>query len=213
MAADIKEVLKPDNKVARILTRVCDMAVLNIVWLLTSVFLVTIGPSTVALYIVIEKMRSNTEQGIVRTYFNAFKAEFKNGMFLSLTFWLFFEVLFLDMYLLHKAPGSFNSVMYGGCITLLVFGVAMFVYVFELAAIFENTIKGYFLAAFKLVVCNLPLSVLVICVNVCIPLLFFFLPGVISKFAALILIFGGSSVAYASSYLLGGVMEGLKAKS
>lgn len=45
MAADIKEVLKPDNKVARILTRVCDMAVLNIVWLLTSVFLVTIGPS------------------------------------------------------------------------------------------------------------------------------------------------------------------------
>ena len=99
MAADIKEVLKPDNKVARILTRVCDMAVLNIVWLPTSVFLVTIGPSTVALYIVIEKMRSNTEQGIVRTYFNAFKAEFKNGMFLSLTFWLFFGVLFLDMYL------------------------------------------------------------------------------------------------------------------
>ncbi len=48
MAANMKEVLKPDNKIARILTKICDLAVLNIIWLLTSIFLVTIGPSSVA---------------------------------------------------------------------------------------------------------------------------------------------------------------------
>lgn len=213
MAADMKEILNPDNKIARILTKICDLAVLNIIWLLTSIFLVTIGPSTVALFTVIEKMRSDTEEGIVRTYIKAFKENFKNGMFLSLAFWLFFGILVFDMYLLHKAAGGLSAVMYGGCVTLLVLGVMVFIYTFELAAIFENTIKGYFVAALKLVVCNLPLSILVLAVNICIPVLFFFLPGVISRFAAVILIFGGSSVAYVSSYLLGGVMEGLKVKS
>ena len=213
MAANMKEVLKPDNKIARILTKICDLAVLNIIWLLTSIFLVTIGPSSVALYTVIEKMRSDTEKGIVKTYFKAFRENFKNGMFLSVVFWLFFGVLVFDMYLLHRATGGLSAVMYGGCIALIVLGVMVFIYTFELAAIFENTIKGYFIAAFKLVICNLPLSVLVLVVNICIPAMFFFLPGVISRFAAIILICGGSSVAYVSSCLLGGVMEGLKVKS
>ena len=150
--------------------------------------------------------------GIIKTYFKAFKSDFKTGMSLSVVFYLYFGVLILDMYLLHKASGGFNAVMYGGCITLLILGVVVFVYVFELAAIFQNTVKGYFVAALKLVICNLPLSMVVLAVNICIPALFFFLPGVISRFAALILIFGGSSVAYVSSYFLGGVMERLKVK-
>ena len=103
--------------------------------------------------------------------------------------------------------------MYGVCVTLLVFGIMVFVYTFELASVFENTVKGYFIAAFKLAICNLPLSILVLAVNIFIPVLFFVAPGIISRFAALILIFGGSSVAYVSSYLLGGVMEELKVKS
>lgn len=213
MAADIKEMLKPDNKIAHILTKICDLAVLNIVWLLTSIFLITIGPSTVALYTVVDKMRSDTDEGIVKTYFKAFRDNLKNGMFLSFVFWIFFGVVFFDVHLLHKMAGGLSSFMYGGCIALILFGAMCFIYTFELAAIFENTIKGYFIAAFKLVLCNLPLSILVLAVNVCIPVAFFFLPEVISRFAALILIFGGSTVAYVSSYLLGGVMEELKVKS
>ena len=173
----------------------------------------TIGPSTVALYTVIGKMRSDTVQGIAKTYFKAFRENLKTGMCLSLVFWLFFGILSADMYLLHRASGGAGAVMYGVCVTLLVFGIMVFVYTFELASVFENTVKGYFIAAFKLVICNLPLSILVLAVNIFIPVLFFVAPGIISRFAALILIFGGSSVAYVSSYLLGGVMEELKVKS
>ena len=89
----------------------------------------------------------------------------------------------------------------------------VFVYTFELASVFENTVKGYFIAAFKLTICNLPLSILVLAVNIFIPVLFVTAPGVIARFVVFILIFGGSSVAYVSSYLLGGVMEELKVKS
>lgn len=213
MAADMKEILKPDNKVAVILTKICDLAILNILWLLTGIFVVTIGPSTVALYTVIEKMRSDTVQGIAKTYFKAFRENLKTGMCLSLVFWLFFGILSADMYLLHRASGGAGAVMYGVCAALIVFGIMVFVYTFELASVFENTVKGYFIAAFKLTICNLPLSILVLAVNIFIPVLFVTAPGVISRFVVFILIFGGSSVAYVSSYLLGGVMEELKVKS
>lgn len=213
MAADIKEVLRPDNKLAVVLTKICNLAVLNIIWLISCIFLVTIGPAMIALYTVIEKMRSDTEKGIINTYIKAFKQNFKSGMKISVAFWLFFGVLFFDVYLLHKAPGSFNSVMYGGCIGLAAFGVVVFVYLFDLCAIFENTIRGYFTAAVRLVVCNLTVSVLLLIVNLCIPALFLFVPAAASRLAALILIFAGSSVAYISSYLLGGIMEKLKLKS
>ena len=91
--------------------------------------------------------------------------------------------------------------MYGVCATLIVFGIMVFIYIFELASVF------------KLTICNLPLSILVLAVNVFIPVLFVVAPGVISRLIVFILIFGGASVAYVSSYLLGGVMEELKVKS
>ncbi|HAX53555.1 MAG TPA: hypothetical protein DIW07_01855, partial [Lachnospiraceae bacterium] len=68
-----------DNVVMRALSRVCDFILLNILWMICSIPLFTIGASTTALYTVMLKIVKNEEGYIVKGFFRAFKDNFKKG--------------------------------------------------------------------------------------------------------------------------------------
>ena len=55
-----------DNIIVRALSRVFDLILLNILWLLCSVPFITIGASTTALYSVTLKMAAKEEGNIIR---------------------------------------------------------------------------------------------------------------------------------------------------
>ena len=65
-----------DNIIIRVLTRVFDFIVLNVLWVLCSVPIITIGASTTALYSMMLKIVANEEGYIIRGFFEDFKKNF-----------------------------------------------------------------------------------------------------------------------------------------
>ena len=68
-----------DNMIIRVLTRIFDFILLNILWVVCSIPIVTMGASTAALYSVMLKITKNQEGYIIKDYFKAFRENFRQG--------------------------------------------------------------------------------------------------------------------------------------
>ena len=66
-----------DGKFYEIVSAIADLVILNLLFVLCSLPIFTIGASTTALFGVTKKMADNREGYIVRTYFKLFKENFK----------------------------------------------------------------------------------------------------------------------------------------
>ena len=63
--------------IIRILTHIFDFILLNILWLLTSIPIVTLGTATAALYSVMMSVVEKKEGYIIKDYWKAFCRNFK----------------------------------------------------------------------------------------------------------------------------------------
>ena len=68
-----------DNPVISGMSRIFDMMCLNVLWLVCSLPIFTIGASTTAMYTVMLKVVKNEEGYIVKGFFKAFKENFKKS--------------------------------------------------------------------------------------------------------------------------------------
>ncbi|MDO4471106.1 MAG: YesL family protein, partial [Bacillota bacterium] len=69
--------MNQDFKIMNLFSRVSDFLLLNFLFILTSLPIVTLGASITALYSVNLKMVRNEESYITRDYFRAFRKNFK----------------------------------------------------------------------------------------------------------------------------------------
>lgn len=74
----------PDSKFMQVLSRCTDLVLLNICFLITSIPVVTIGAATAALYTLCFRMLREEEVGIIKSYFRAFRENFRQGTVLWL---------------------------------------------------------------------------------------------------------------------------------
>ena len=133
-----------DNIVVRALSRLFDLILLNILWVLFSLPLVTVGASTAALYSVMMKIVANEEGYIIRGFLDAFRRNLKQSTVVWLMLLAAGAVLAADVMIL----GSFTGMPAKAGLVLL--GAVAFIYltelifVFPLIARFENTtFAGY----------------------------------------------------------------------
>lgn len=75
-----KILLGNDSWVMRILTRIFDLIILNLLFIICSLPVITIGTSLTALYSVTLKIVRNEEGYIVRGFFKAYKENFKQSL-------------------------------------------------------------------------------------------------------------------------------------
>ena len=80
----------PDSRFMRYLNRFADLMILNLLFLLTSIPIFTIGASLTALYSVCFHLGTDREGSTFRDYFAAFKENFRQAtaLFLLLLLWL-----------------------------------------------------------------------------------------------------------------------------
>ena len=74
----------PENKFWLFLGKVTDTALMSLLWVLTSLPLVTIGASTAAFYSHTLKQVTDQEGSLVKSYFSAFRTHFKRATLLWL---------------------------------------------------------------------------------------------------------------------------------
>ena len=74
-----------DSKFMQVMSRVADLIILNVIYLVTCLPVVTIGAASTALYTVCFRLGTAREGSLVKGYFRAFRDEFRQATLI----WLF----------------------------------------------------------------------------------------------------------------------------
>ena len=154
-----------DNKFFTVMGRVADLIMLNVVFLICCLPIVTIGASLTALHYVTLKMARNEESYIIRSFFKSFKQNFKQATVINLIMLAVAAILYMDLRIVGNISGTMSQVLY---IVFFAFGILymmVFLYIYPVLAKFYNSIKNTFRNAFLI-----GFTVLLACI-----LLFFFI--------------------------------------
>lgn len=155
-----------DGPLFRFLSKVADMMILNLVFLISCLPIVTIGASVTALSYVTLKMKDGEEGYIVRTFFRSFRENFKQSTIIWLIMLVLAVVMSLDFMIIGSMEGTMAMVMkvlvgVGALIWLMVF-----LYVFPLQSRFYNTIRSTVQNAVLLSIANFPKTICMMAVMI-----------------------------------------------
>lgn len=146
----------------QLLSRIYDLAVLNLLFLLTCVPIFTIGAASTALYTVCFRMDTEKEDGIFRSYFRAFRDNFRQGVLLWLLFLLFSGSCLINILLF----SSRFPVLVPFFWLLFALSIMLFGYVFPLLSRFSNDIRSTLKNALALCLGYLPRSLILGILNI-----------------------------------------------
>ena len=144
-----------DNKFFTVMGRVADLIMLNVVFLICCLPIVTIGASLTALHYVTLKMTRNEESYIIRSFFKSFKQNFKQATVINLIMLAVAAILYMDLRIVGNIGGTMSQVLY---IVFFAFGILymmVFLYIYPVLAKFYNSIKNTFRNAFLMAVITL----------------------------------------------------------
>lgn len=148
-----------DNPVMRFLSRVADLLTLNLLFLVCSIPVFTIGASTTAMYYCFFKMKDQEEGYLTRKFFKSFRENFKQATAMWLILLVLFLLLFTEFVMFRTVPGNTGTTVRAVVIMGLIFWFLIYVYSFALLSRFYNTIRGTFRNAVLLLFGNGPRSI------------------------------------------------------
>jgi len=128
-----------DSPYCRLITKIVHIIYLNILWLLFSLPVITIGASTTALYYVAMKLVKNEDGYIARSFIKSFRMNFRQGTIIWIIVLAAGFVLLQDyryFSYLDYIPGKI-----GFALMLVLYGLAA-VMVFPVLAKYDNTIRN-----------------------------------------------------------------------
>ena len=178
----------------RVLITACNLVILNLLWILTSIPIVTMGASNSALYAVIFQFLDDGSDSVVIPYFKAFRANFKQSTMVWIPMALVIAILVIDaFYITGNDVSPLLWIPFG--LVLLVL-LALTSYVFGLIPRFENSLRDILRNSLLIFLMNIFPSIAIILVQA-VPLLFFFiLPSFFLRGGILWLGFGVSLFSY-----------------
>jgi len=192
----------PDSPLMQRLTDLADLVILNLLWLLCSLPVVTAGAASAALYRCTLNMVRRRGSWGGRSFFAAFRENFVQGTGIWLILLAALAVLGADAWLLYGdvLPGR---LLFGA---LLVLGVVLWLfetaYVFAVTAQFENTLKGTMGNALVFAFSRPLRSLLMGLLNLLPLILFLLSPNAFGRVAICWILFGFSLTAYVNTLLL-----------
>ena len=190
-----------DSPVMRFLGRIGDIIILNLIFVVTALPVVTVGMALSALYTVAMKLARGEDPSVLREYIRAFWRNRKPATICWLIMAAAGALIFLDF----RLAGAFGGTLYTVVRLLLamIFGVWMltFLYLFPYIARFENTVFHSVKNALFLSAAHLPSTVMMLVISIGLPVITLFTSrtfviGTIWWFFA-----GFAAVAYTQSFL------------
>lgn len=155
----------PDSKFMQAMARVYDLVILNLLFLLSCVPLITIGAASAALYTVCFRIGTDREQGIFRSYFQAFRENFRQGTMLWLIAVVFLGAGIVNVLLFYAMEGPLHS-LFLLMTAMVVLELMIYSYAFPLISQFHNKNLPTLKNALFLSLGYLPRSLVIAVVNV-----------------------------------------------
>lgn len=191
-----------DSGLFRVLSLLGDLILLNILWILTSIPLVTIGASTSALYTITMKIVAGEEGYVIKPYFSAFLRNFKQATILWIIcaaigawIWFFFSVARS----MDSSLGRTLQLMEAAVLIILILAL---LYLFPMQSRYQNSIKGLLYNSFYLSLRYLPYSLLMLVIAVSPFLLLALFQEAFNIIMAIWISLGVSGTAYGISFFI-----------
>lgn len=181
----------PEGAFSNWLTKFTNLVILNVLWILCCLPIVTAGAATTALYSVLLKIVQNTEGYIVKDYFKAFQKNFKQATVIWAGILLFAIVIAAEAIYYTHCPGSGKWIL---CLPVCcnIFIALTALYVFPVLAFFKDPVKRIIKNSFYMAVGNLPYTILILLITL-LPAAFLWLFSGFLKIASFVLLVIGFS--------------------
>ena len=166
--------MNPDSRIMSFLAKLGDMFILNVLYLVCCIPIVTIGAATTALYYNTLKMAENRESYVWREFLRTFKENFKQATIIWMIILVIGAVLVGD-FLVMGGIGS-QALASVTAIVVIVVGVFLIltaVYVFPVLARFDNSVLNIMKYALLMAIRHLPSTVVILAIH-SVPLLLAF---------------------------------------
>lgn len=162
----MKKLFNVDGGVMSFLSRVTDIFILNIIFLITCIPIVTIGPALTALYSITLKMIKSEESYVFTGYFKAFKENFKISFFSWLILLALFILSYADYRISKVLPHNFGAILSTFFFVMFFMCSLTTLYLFPYIARFKGTLKQSFKNAILIAIASLPYTLLLIVITV-----------------------------------------------
>lgn len=192
-----------DSPLMRFLTVVTNLIILNVLFMICSIPIFTLGASLTALNQVVLQMIRGDDTYIAKSYFKAFAQNFRQATCIWLLLLAAAVIIAVDYYAIPKLFGGTVYVVMFLVVTLIaIVWFLIWVYVFALQARYENPVKQTIKNALLLSVANLPYTVGVAVIVLILPVLSFFVEGAAPRIMMFYIIVGFAAVAYLGDMLV-----------
>ena len=152
-----------DNNFFAGISKVSDTIILNFLFVICSIPIVTIGASTTALYCVSMKSTRDEDVYAVKEFFKQFKQNLKESTIIWLILLLVAYLIGLDFYMCSLMSNDILSTAFKFIFTLISIVIGFIVvYVFPLVARFENSIKNTLMNAVLMSIKHLPYTLIML---------------------------------------------------
>lgn len=194
--------MNPDGKIMSFMAKLGDMFILNIVYLVCCIPIVTIGAATTALYYNTIKMAENREAYVWKDFLKSFRQNFKQATIIWMIFLAIGIVLAADLFV----TGGIGSRSLAAVTVIVAVAAGIFlimttVYVFPVLARFNNSVKNIIKYALLIAIRHLPSTIVILAIH-SVPLLLAFVSlDVFVRGLLPVLLFVVSILAYFESKL------------
>lgn len=154
----------PDSRIMQILSRITDLIVLNFLFLLTCLPVFTIGAAVTAMNTLCFRMLRQEESNIIKSYFRAFKENFRSatGIYAILALILIPDYLYFNRFFHVEGLAHYGMYffIFIAAVTVLAAGFA-----FPWVSQFRNSVPQTLRNALLLSIGNLPRAMAVAAIN------------------------------------------------
>ena len=200
-----------ENPVIQFLARVGDLMCMNALFLICSLPIFTIGASAAALHKVTQEIACDEDQGILKTFFKAFRSNFNQATVSWLLVLVFFAGIGCNLLLVQTfCTGTLSMVLRCllGAASILVLAEASFL--FPLIVRYDNTLREHAVNAGILAVVKLPRTIALVLLNLLPVLIFMISPKTFLETLVFWLALGFGFSSYLGSILLVPVFKELE---
>ncbi len=196
-----------DNPVWRFIGKFFDILILNILWMVCSIPIFTIGASTTAVYYVTLKLVRDEEGSTVKAFFKSFRENFKQATAIWIVLLIAGIIIAGDLYFFIRVQNvspTLRMVMlaiFAG-FGLIWSGIALFV--FPLQCRFYNPVRRTLFNAFFMSIRHFLQTIGILVIDLAIPALAFFVLPIIQPF---LFLFGFPLFAFINSFMFVGIFD------
>lgn len=197
-----------DSKFSQFMSRVFDLMLLNFIFIIMCIPIVTIGANITAMYYVVIKMVRGEDSYVFRSYWKSFKENFKQSTILWVIALVVGILLGFDLYLTFTMlKGGIQNIKFVFFFFFILYAF-MLMYVFPTQSRFYNPIKYTLKNSLLLSIRHLPYTIIMLVLSIG-PTLFavFAAPKIFSIYLLVMVLFGFSVTAYLCAILFNKIFK------